>query len=60
MKINSPNALIEKVIDRVDPNKMSIYVIYKKCTLRHIKIKSKWMKNIHHTNTKKRKWSTRY
>lgn len=38
MKINSPNALIEKVIDRVDPNKMSIYVIYKKkCTLKAYK-----------------------
>lgn len=33
-KINSPKPLIKKVIDRVDPNKRSIYVIQKKCTLK--------------------------
>lgn len=27
MKINSPNALIKKVIDRGDPNKRPIYII---------------------------------
>ena len=36
-KINSPNALIKKVIDRMDPNKRPIYVIQKKCTLKAYK-----------------------